>query len=116
MKAPSTTQEFAMRPVLFLALAAFGAFSLHVMWEIGYFGIWQAATANVGTWQLLLDFVILSFLAAGYMVRDARRTGRTVWPFVAITIAAGSFGPLLYLVLQPAGSREFPAASAAATR
>ena len=90
-----------MRPVLFLVFAAFGAYSLYAMWEIGYFGIWQAAMANVGTWQLLLDFVILSVLTLGWMAGDARRTGRTIWPYALITLAAGSFGPLLYLLLAP---------------
>ncbi|KQW45867.1 MULTISPECIES: DUF2834 domain-containing protein [unclassified Roseateles] len=102
-----------MRPLLFLVFAAFGAFSLYAMWQIGYFGIWQAAMANVGSWQLLLDFIIMSLLALGYMARDARRTGRKLWPYALITVAAGSFGPLLYLLLRPSGRSDFTAASAA---
>jgi hypothetical protein len=99
-----------MRPTQILAatvFAAFGAYSLYVMWEIGYFGIWQACMANIGTWQLLLDFVITSVLVVGYMARDARQTGRKLWPYALITLAAGSFGPLLYLLLAPreAGAR-----------
>lgn len=105
-----------MRAVLFLVFAAFGAYSLYVMWQIGYFGIWQAAMANAGTWQLLLDFVILSGLAVVWMVRDAQRTGRTVWPFAAITVAAGSFGPLLYLLLKPSERSGLPSAATAAAR
>lgn len=94
-----------MRPALFFAtatvFAAFGAYSLYVMWELGYVGLWEACMANIGTWQLLLDFIILSVLAVGWMVGDARRTGRTVWPYALITLTAGSFGPLLYLLLAP---------------
>lgn len=90
-----------MRPVLALVLAAFGAYSLYVLWELGYAGLWQACMANIGTWQLLLDFVIMSVLAVGWMARDARRTGRTLWPYALITVTAGSFGPLLYLLLAP---------------
>ncbi len=90
-----------MRPVLFLVFAAFGAFSLYVMWQIGYFGIWQGAMANLGSWQLLVDFIILSGLSLAWMWQDARRTGRAVWPFALITLSAGSFGPLLYLMLAP---------------
>ncbi len=96
-----------MRPALILVFAAFGAYSLYAMWEIGYFGIWQAGMANIGTWQLLLDFVITSLLLVGYMARDARHTGRTLWPYAFVTLTAGSFGPLLYLLLAPreAGAR-----------
>ena len=90
-----------MRPVLFLALAAFGAFSTYVMWEVGYLGIWQAGMASLGAWQLLLDLVLMSCIALGFLWRDARRTGRNIWPFAAITLAAGSIGPLLYLLLRP---------------
>lgn len=90
-----------MRPVLALVLAAFGAYSLYVVWTLGYVGLWEACMANIGTWQLLLDFVILSVLAVVWMARDARRTGRRLWPYALLTVAAGSFGPLLYLLLAP---------------
>lgn len=94
-----------MRTVLFLVLAAFGLFSTYVMWEVGYLGIWRAGMANIGAWQVLLDLVIMSWIALGFIWRDARHTGRTVWPFALATLAAGSFGPLLYLLL---GRREAP--------
>lgn len=105
-----------MRAVLILTLAAFGAYSMYVTWTLGYVGLWEACMANIGTWQLLLDFIIMSCLALGYMARDARRTGRKLWPYALITVAAGSFGPLLYLLLKPSGRSEFTAATAAASR
>ncbi|MDR7298740.1 hypothetical protein J2X16_004108 [Pelomonas aquatica] len=92
-----------MRTILFIVLAAFGAFSLYAMWQVGYVGIWQAGMASVGAWQVLLDLVVMSFIALGFIWRDAKRNGRTVWPYAVLTVAAGSFGPLLYLLLQPAG-------------
>jgi len=91
-----------MRPVLIFVFAAFGAFSLYAMWEVGLLGIWQAGMASVGAWQVLLDLIVMSFIALGFIMRDARQTGRKVWPFALLTIAAGSFGPLLYLLLAPA--------------
>lgn len=93
-----------MRPVLILALAAFGAFSTYVMWEVGYLGIWQAGMASLGAWQVLLDLVLMSCITLGFLWRDARRTGRNVWPFAVLTLAAGSIGPLLYLALKPAAA------------
>lgn len=90
-----------MRMFLLLAvLAAFGAYSGYVMWQFGYFGIWQAGIANPAALQVLLDLVIVCALASIWMIVDARRRGRTAWPFVAITLTAGSFGPLLYLLLR----------------
>ena len=108
--------EKTMRTVLILALAAFGAFSTYVMWQVGYLGIWQAGMSSLGAWQVLLVLVLMSFIALGFIWRDARQSGRTVWPFALITLAAGSFGPLLYLLLTPAGRSDFTAAPAAASR
>jgi hypothetical protein len=86
---PNPPTEITMRPILFLVFAAFGAFSLYAMWQVGYLGIWQAGMASVGAWQVLLDLIVMSFIALGFIVRDARQTGRTVWPFAVLTIAAG---------------------------
>lgn len=105
-----------MRPALIIVFAAFGAFSLYAMWQVGYVGIWQAGMASVGAWQLLLDFVITSLLLLGFMARDARQTGRKLWPYALITVAAGSFGPMLYLLLRPSGRSDFTAAAVAASR
>lgn len=101
-----------MRTVLFLVLAAFGAFSMFAMWQVGYLGLWQAGTTSIGAWQVLLDLVIMSWIALGFIWRDARQTGRTVWPFALLTLTAGSFGPLLYLLLQPSAAPRVTATAA----
>jgi hypothetical protein len=95
------TGDVSMRTALILTFAAFGAFSLYVMWQVGYLGIWQAGMSSPGAWQVLVDLVLMSCIALGYMWHDAQRTGRSVWPFALITLAAGSFGPMLYLLLAP---------------
>jgi hypothetical protein len=90
-----------MRNFLVLAvLLAFGAYSLYVMWQVGYVGIWQAGLANLAALQVLLDLVIVCALASIWMLVDGRSRGLTAWPFVLITLAAGSFGPLLYLLYR----------------
>lgn len=102
-----------MRTALILVFAAFGAFSLYVMWQVGYLGIWQAGMSSPGAWQVLIDLVLMSCIALGYMWHDAQRTGRKVWPFALVTLAAGSLGPMLYLLLAPrhaAGTGLRPAA------
>jgi hypothetical protein len=86
--------------LLALILLAFGAFSIYVMWDFGYLGIWRAGFANAAALQILLDLVITCLLISGWMIGDARAKGLNAWPFVGVTLAAGSFGPLLYLLYR----------------
>lgn len=102
------------RPVLWLVTLAFGAFSLYALWQVGYIGLFAGQFENAGTLQVLLDLVIACSLAMGWMIRDARRTGRTVWPYLLLTVAAGSFGPLAYLLLAPRAAPATARAQAAA--
>jgi len=58
------------------------------------------------------DLVILAVLACLWMDRDARQHGLNAWPFIIITVFAGSFGPLLYLVareVRASGRQKAPA-------
>lgn len=91
------------RTVLLIVLALvtldFAVLSGYAMMEQGYLGIWLYQFANPAGWQVLADLIIVSTLAMVWMVADARRSGRNAWPYVAITVFAGSFGPLLYLLV-----------------
>lgn len=102
-----------MRPLLWIVTLAFGAYSFWVMAQVGYLGIWQAGFASPGSTQILLDLVVSSLLLIGFVVRDARAQGRVWWPWALVTLAAGSFGTLGYL-LWPHGRRAAPAGRAAA--
>ena len=86
--------------LLFVILLAFGAYSLYVMWDVGYLGIWRAGFADAASLQILLDLVITCLLISSWMIADARARSLNAWPFVGVTLAAGSFGPLLYLLYR----------------
>lgn len=101
-----------MRIALWIVALAFGAYSLWAMAEVGYFGIWQAGLANPGSTQVTLDLIVSSLLLVGFVVRDARANGRAWWPFALITLVAGSFGTLAYL-LWPAPRGRAASAPAA---
>jgi len=57
---------------------------------------------------VLVDLVIALTLVLVWMWRDAQATGRNVWPWVLLTLVAGSFGPLGYLLTRQShgGSRR----------
>lgn len=83
-----------------LILLAFGAYSGYATWQVGYLGIFEAGFANPGALQILLDLSVACLILIFWMISDARTRGLNAWPFVVITLAAGSFGPLLYLLYR----------------
>jgi hypothetical protein len=87
-----------LKPALWLVSTAFAGFSLWVLMQVGYGGIWYGGIANPGGLQITVDLVIACTLLVGYIARDCRAQGRPWWPWALLTLAAGSFGPLAYLL------------------
>jgi len=93
---------------LFVVTGAFGVLSALALADVGYLGIIEPHFQSWGAGQVFADLVILAVLACIWMVADARARGLSAWPFVAITVFAGSFGPLLYLIVRElrSGARQ----------
>ena len=83
-----------------LVLLAFADLNAYVVWEYGYLGFLQLATANSATIAALVDLTIALTLVTVWMWRDARRRGVSLLPYLALTATLGSIGPLLYLVVH----------------
>ncbi|MEY2669596.1 MAG: hypothetical protein RJA59_2234 [Pseudomonadota bacterium] len=96
---------------LLLVTALFGALTAVALAQVGILGIFRPHFQSWGPAQVFADLVILAVLACFWMVADGRRSGVPAWPFVVLTLLAGSFGPLLYLV-----TREFRGRSGATDR
>ena len=86
--------------VLVVVIALFGALSATALLNVGYFGIIAPHFKSWGAGQVLADLVIMCVLGCIWMVYDAPKRGLSAWPFVILTLVAGSFGPLLYLLLR----------------
>lgn len=97
-------------------LVAFGALSTLALVDHGYWGILESHFPTSAGWQVLTDLVIVCTLAMIWMVLDARRTGRAVWPYLLLTLVGGSFGPLLYLLIGELSHRESRATYAGPVR
>jgi len=85
-----------LRPGAAALAAAFGVLTARALAAHGYVGIWRLQFASWASLQVLADLTILCLLGCAWMIRDAR--GRSAWPWVLLTLGAGSFGPLGYLV------------------
>jgi len=82
------------------AFVVFGAFTVYVIGEVGYVGIWQAGLANWGALQILGDLSVVCTLAILWMIDDARARGANPWFYVVATVLGGSLGVLGYLIAR----------------
>ena len=103
---------------LLVVLALFGALTVVALSDVGYWGIIEPHFQSWGAAQVLADLVIMCVLGSIWMVVDARRRGATAWPYLIITLVAGSFGPLLYLAMRELSreSAQMPVAAGANSR
>jgi len=85
---------------LIAVILAFGALSAMALMEVGYIGIFEMHLQNYAGMQVITDLVIVCVLAIVWMIGDAKTSGVNPWPFVVLTLVAGSFGPLFYLVAR----------------
>lgn len=93
---------------LIAVTAAFTVLSALALIYVGYVETISMHFLNWGGTQVFADLAILAILACFWMVSDARKSGVNAWPFVVITLFAGSFGPLFYLIVREvrAGARQ----------
>lgn len=93
------------RTLLIITILLFGALSAAALWQHGFWGIIAPHFQSFGGGQVFADLVIALTLAMVWMWRDAKATGRNPWPWILVTLAAGSFGPLLYLLTRKTAAR-----------
>ncbi len=93
-------------------LIPFGLITAYALAQVGYVGIITYALDGPAGWQVFADLVVALLLVLGWLVRDARGKGRNPWPWIVVTLALGSFGPLLYLVTAKGGQRDRAGAKA----
>ena len=88
------------RTLVALALPAFLVLSALAVCQHGYWGIVAPQLASLAGAQVLVDLTIALSLFCVWMWRDARAAGRNPWPWLAVTLVAGSIGALGYLLLR----------------
>ncbi len=86
---------------LSIVLALFLGLTGLVLSEHGFSGFYDSMALNWATRLAFVDLVIALALASAWMVLDARRIGRSVVPYLILTLVFGSAGPLLYLTRRP---------------
>lgn len=93
-----------MRTLLIVVTIVFCAFTAWIVSRTGLMGFYAQLADSPAAWQVLADITIALALVLIWMWRDAQAHGRAFWPYVPLTLALGSIGPLLYLLLRPAAA------------
>jgi hypothetical protein len=96
--------------VLGIVLAVFGFETAWALYHFGYVGFFQNLfSAGFPTALVLFDLVIALSLVMVWMWRDASERGATVWPYLLLTLALGSVGPLSYLIVRESAAKRVAA-------
>jgi len=94
-----------------IVLVPFSLLTAYALWQVGISGLIVHLIDGPAAWQISADLVIALFLALALVAKDARAKGRFFWPWVVLTLAAGSFGPLLYFALSASNQRNLESSS-----
>lgn len=84
--------------VLSVIIVDFLVLTAYAVAEHGYIGIFVHELSSWAGIQVLTDLTLALGMVMAWMLADARKHGLTVAPYLVITLALGSFGPLFYLV------------------
>ncbi len=87
------------RILALVLLVPFAILSAYAVAQVGYWGIFDYHRHSPAGWQVISDLGIALLLICGWMITDARKQGRNVWPYLLATPFIGSFAPLLYLLI-----------------
>ncbi|NJN97377.1 MAG: DUF2834 domain-containing protein [Anaerolineales bacterium] len=87
------------RIVLIITLIAFLALTVITVWQHGYLGIFEHEFQSLAGIQVLVDLIIALSIFLVWMWNDAKSAGRNPLPWLLLTLATGSIGALIYLLV-----------------
>jgi hypothetical protein len=98
--------------LLSAALIVILALDAYAVYLYGYIGFFRMVLANFAGVTAFVDLVIALVLILVWMGDDARERKVSALPFLILTIALGSVGPLLYLIRRSGDRTDRTAAVA----
>ena len=89
-----------LRTLAILILVPFTGLTAAAFVSDGSGGFAQAITHNLTSLQIWLDLVIAMLFWCGWVMRDARASGRSGLPWAIGALIVGAFAPLVYMIVQ----------------
>jgi len=99
-----------------VVLLGFSCFTGYAVYHYGYIGFFEQMATNAVTVTAFVDLAIALGLVAVWMWQDARERGVSSVPYILLTFALGSVGPLLYLVRRAGREHTRPAITTQSAR
>ncbi|MGA9722750.1 MAG: hypothetical protein WBQ86_09865 [Candidatus Binatus sp.] len=88
------------------ALIVLLAVDAYAIYLYGYIGFFRMVLANFAGFAAFVDLAIALVLILVWMGDDARERKVSALPYLVLTLALGSVGPLLYLIRRSADRTE----------
>lgn len=88
------------------ALIVLLAVDAYAIYLYGYIGFFRMVLANFAGFAAFVDLAIALVLILVWMGDDARERKVSALPYLVLTLALGSVGPLLYLIRRFADRTE----------
>lgn len=94
------------KTIAILLLIPFSILTVYAVMTVGYIGIFDYHRHSPAGWQVFADLVVALALVFIWLIPDAKNHDRSPWPWVALTLVAGSIGPLLYLATEKSDTNQ----------
>lgn len=88
------------KPLILVITILFSILTIYAGSQFGLIGIFKEGLRNSATTQILVDLFICAAFFLAWLKKDAKRMHRNFVIWTIVTLAIGSFGPLLYLLTR----------------
>ena len=94
------------KTIAIILLIPFLVLTVYAVMQVGIIGIFEYHLHSPAGWQVFTDLVIALILVLIWLVPDAKKHKRKVWPWIVATLCTGSIGPLLYLATEKRATKQ----------
>lgn len=92
--------QSTVRTLILIVLIPFTILTGIALWVDGPIGIFSSIVSSWGSLQIYVDLVISIGIILIWLYRDAKKQGRSPWPWIVGALIAGAFSPLIYLLVR----------------
>jgi hypothetical protein len=85
-RALTYAEWYNKRILAIVLLVPFSVLTLYSITQVGYIGIFDYQRHSPAGWQVFADLVIALFLVMGWIILDAKKSGRNPWPWLILTL------------------------------